>query len=84
LTAGFIAGLNIESSDYLMALWAFIAANGLKAIEGEDARLHFLLDDALDRTTQAEQAGQVFRHFNSRRGLFLKLARIRRPNDSAR
>jgi hypothetical protein len=53
LTAGFIAGLNIESSDYLMALWAFIAANGLKAIEGEDARLHFLLDDALDRTTQA-------------------------------
>jgi hypothetical protein len=35
----FIEGLNIESSDYLTALWSFIAANGLKAIE--DARLHF-------------------------------------------
>jgi len=53
LTAGFIEGLNIESSDYLTALWSFIAANGLKAIE--DARLHFLLGDALDRTTQAVQ-----------------------------
>jgi hypothetical protein len=53
LTAGFIEGLNIESSDCLAALWSFIAANGLKAIE--DARLHFLLGDALGRTTQAIQ-----------------------------
>jgi hypothetical protein len=37
LTAGFIECLNIESSDYLMALWAFIAANGLNPHSPDDA-----------------------------------------------